>query len=152
MPRKAPRSERYVFDFDFTVTTVGVPQPYPVPPRKPQILFRFTSADTDGRRKRRVLNLCGNAAGLKYLAAMLILTADSETYDPAFHVHLEGVPGVETDCDVTIRAPAYLEVLRSGEFTEFKGEPIALAKPAQRRHPGSVRSQASRKRKSRLKK
>lgn len=126
MPDEPDRTHRYTYEFDYTVTSVGVPQPYPNPPKNPCILFRYSTAESDGGTKRQVLNVCGNAEGLKYLAEMLLLTADSEQYDPEFHIHLEFMPGVETDCDVTIRAPAYLGVLKRGEFSEFKGDPIEV--------------------------
>jgi hypothetical protein len=126
MPKKPDRTHRYTFEFDFTVTSVGIPQPYPDPPKNPRILFRYSTAESDGGNKREVLNVCGNVEGLKYLAAMLLMTADSEQYDPEFHIHLEHMPGVESDCDVTIRAPVYLDILKRREFSEFKGEPIEV--------------------------
>jgi hypothetical protein len=57
---------------------------------------------------------------------MLILCADSDKYDPEFHIHLETQQGVEADMDVTIRAPVYLDRLQRGEFSEFKGTPIRI--------------------------
>jgi hypothetical protein len=144
MSKKNERRVRYAFTFDYAVSTVGIPQPYPVPQGNPQILFRYSSADTD-RGERRVLNVCGNAEGLKYLAAMLLLTADSEKYDPEFHIHLDAIPGVEADGDVTIRAPVYLDVLRSGEFAEYKGESIPYSGSVAPRRSGKRKANGSRK-------
>jgi len=126
MPPKASNKHRHSFEFDYTVSTVGVPQPYPIPPRAPRILFRLSSAEDENGREFSVLNICGNRAGLEYLAAMFVLSADSAKYDPAFHIHLEDMKCVETDLDVTVRAPAYLKVLQEGKFSESKGTPIPL--------------------------
>jgi hypothetical protein len=152
MPKRTRRADQYVFAFDFTVSAAGIPQPYPVPPADPQILFRYSIAKTDGGSDRQVLNVCGNAEGLKDLAAMLLLTADSEKYDPEFHIHLENMPGVEADSDVTIRAPVYLDILRRSEFTEFKGEPIVYPSDTPRHRPSARQSHKSRGRKPRKKK
>jgi hypothetical protein len=131
MASKKPRTSHYSFEFDYTVTSVGVPQPFPVPPANPSILFRLSPAENDEGRKFSVLNICGNREGLEYLAAMILLSADSAKYDPEFHIHLEHVEGVETDIDVTIRAPAYLNRLKSRGFSEIKGTPIEIPDPEQ---------------------
>ena len=135
MHPKKPKKLRYSFDFNYTVTTEGVPQPYPVPPSNPSILFRISSAENEDGREFPVLNICGNPEGLEYLAAMLVLSAHSEKYDPYFHIHLEDEKCVETDMDVTIRAPAYLETLKKGEFSEFKGSRIPLPTLPKRNTP-----------------
>jgi hypothetical protein len=114
------------FRFNYTVSNSGVPQPYPVASPNAKILFRFTPAEDEDGRSRRVLNICGTREGMERLAAMLVLCADSEKYDPEFHIHLEDQHWVETDIDVTIRAPVYLDVLRSAEFSEFKGTKLPL--------------------------
>ncbi len=90
------------FQFDYTVTNSGVPQPCAVASPNAEILFRFTRADDENGRSRSVLNICGTREGMERLAAMLVLCADSEKYDPEFHIHLEREPWVETDMDVTI--------------------------------------------------
>jgi len=149
MPKRPDRTHRYAFEFDFTVTSVGIPQPYPDPPKNARILFRYSTAESDGGKQRQVLNVCGNVEGLKYLAAMLLLTADSDQYDPEFHIHLEHMPGVESDRDVTIRAPVYLDILKSGEFTEFKGEPIEFQAEAPSKSKSKVQKTRSRKQKPR---
>ena len=134
MPRKKATKLRYTFEFDYTVTTHGVPQPYPVRPPNSSLLFRLSPAEDQDGQKFLVMNVCGNREGLEYLAAMLALTANSEKYDPEFHIHLERMVGVKTDMDVTIRAPAYFDVLKRGEFSEFKG---TLKIPPERKRRGS---------------
>ena len=108
------------------MSNLGVPQPYPVAPPNTHLVFRFSPAEDEDGRTTRVLNICGTREGLEYLAAMLVLCADSEKYDPLFHIHLENMEGVETDTEVTLRAPGYLNSLRGGSFTEFKGTPIPI--------------------------
>jgi hypothetical protein len=114
------------FQFNYKVSNTGVPQPYPVAPSNAQIVFRFSPCEDENGRATRVLNICGTREGLEYLAAMLVLCADSDKYDPWFHIHLEDMESVETDMDVTIRAPSYLSSIRSEEFSEFKGTPITV--------------------------
>ena len=41
---------------------------------------------------KRVLNASGNSEGLRRLAALLLLCADGQRYDPEFHVHLDREP------------------------------------------------------------
>ena len=114
------------FEFNYTLTNCGVPQPYPVASPEARIVFRCLPIEDENGRTRTGLNICGTREGLKRLAAMLVLCADSDKYDPEFHIHLEDQQGVEADMDVTIRAPVYLDTLRSGEFSEFKGTPIRI--------------------------
>jgi len=133
MSPKKPNKLQYSFEFEYTVTTQGVPQPYPVRPPNLRVLFRLSPAEDENGRKFSVMNICGNRDGLEYLAAMLLLCGDSAKYDPEFHVHLEGIEGFETDMDVTIRAPAYLDVLDKEEFSEAKGTPIPLPPPQRRK-------------------
>ena len=132
MPRKQPNKVQYTFQFDYTVSTAGVPQPYPVAQPKAKILIRCTPAEDENGRVYEVMNICGNREGLKHLAAMLVLCADSEQYDPEFHVHLEREREVDTDTEVTLRAPVYYDVLRKGEFREFKGTEIKLPQSTKR--------------------
>jgi hypothetical protein len=114
------------FQFNYTVTNCGVPQPHPVAGPNARILFRCSLAGDEDGRKSQVLNICGTREGMRRLAAMLVLCADSDKYDPAFHIHLEDEEDVETDMEVTIRAPTYLDVLDRGEFSEFKGPTIIV--------------------------
>ncbi len=130
MPQPEPARLQRLFEFEYTVTEVGVPQPYPVKPPNAKVLFRLSPAEDENGRKFSVMNICGNREGLEYLAAMLVLSADSAKYDPYFHIHLEDMEGFETDMDVTVRAPSYLEVLDKGEFSESKGTKIDVGPPA----------------------
>jgi hypothetical protein len=116
----------HTFQFDYTVTNMGVPQPYPIVIPNARILFRLSPAEDENGRSYQVLNICGNREGLERLAAMLVLAANSDKYDPDFHIHLEDWEGIETDMEATIRSPAYMECLVSQQFTEFKGTKIAI--------------------------
>jgi hypothetical protein len=119
-----PSAPRHSFEFEYTVTDQGVPQPYPVKPPNSRVLFRLSPAEDDNGQKLSVLNICGNREGLEYLAAMLVLSGDSAKYDPEFHIHLGDMEEFETDMDVTIRAPAYLDSLDAKTFSEARGTPI----------------------------
>ena len=132
MSHKKSDALRRSFQFNYKVTTRGVPQPYPIAAPNSRIIFRFSPAEDENGQARQVLNICGTREGLEYLAAMLVLCADSEKYDPEFHIHLEDLKEVEADIDVTVRAPVYLEVLRKGEFSETKGAPIPISQPKKR--------------------
>jgi hypothetical protein len=116
----------HTFQFDYTITNLGVPQPCPVVSPNAKILFRFSPAEDENGRISQVLNVCGTREGMERLAAMLLLCASSDKYDPEFHIHLEREELVETDLEVTIRAPLYLDTLSRGEFSEFKGTAINL--------------------------
>ena len=116
----------YVCKFKYTVTNCGIPQPYPIASPDARIVFRCSPIESEDNQTRTGLNICGTREGLKRLAAMLILCADSDNYDPEFHIHLEAQHGVEADMDVTIRAPVYLDRLQGGQFSEFKGTPIRI--------------------------
>jgi|GEM_PF-4857472 len=133
MSPKEPTKFQYSFEFEYTVTTQGVPQPYPVVPANARVLFRLSPAVDETGRAFSVLNICGNREGLEYLAAMLVLSGDSAKHDPFFHIHLEDMEGFETDMDVTIRAPSYLDALDKGEFSEAKGAPIQPPAPRRRK-------------------
>jgi hypothetical protein len=141
MAGKKSDALRCSFQFDYKVKTQGVPQPYPIAEPNSRILIRFSTAEGENGRTRQVLNICGTREGLKYLAAMLVLCADSEKYDPEFHIHLEDLEEVETDIEVAVRAPVYLEMLRKGEFSEAKGTSISI--PPRRKLPRGVKSKRS---------
>ncbi len=112
----------YVFQFDYEVTNVGVPQPVPIGFADATIVFRYSEReDFDTGEKRSALNICGSREGLRRLAAMCLLCADSASYDDSFHIHLEDLKGFEGDIEVTIRAPSYLGIIRSGHFNEGTG-------------------------------
>ena len=77
----------------------------------------------------RVLNVCGNPEGLRRLAALLLLCAARQRYDPKFHVQLDrepearGEPPFFTwDVDVTSRAPGFLDALKHGSFLEWSAD------------------------------
>ncbi len=112
-------TQSYTFQFNYEVTNLGVPQPLPVGFEDSKIVFRFAPREDGDGKISPALNICGTREGLKRLAAMCLLCADSEQYAPDFHVHLEDDTGVETNIDATIRAPGYLESLVSGHFSEF---------------------------------
>lgn len=112
----------YVFQFDFAVSNTGVPQPQPVGFADSKIVFRHTEReDLCTGAKRLALNICGNPEGLKQLAAMLLLCADSANYDEWFHIHLEDQKEFDGDIEVTLRAPSYLESISNGTFQDGTG-------------------------------
>jgi hypothetical protein len=127
MPSTPDKLQRCSLQFNYKLTTAGVPQPYPVASPNTKIVFRYSPAEDENGRIQTVLNICGTREGLKYLAAMLVLCAESEKYDPEFHIHLENMKEVEADMDVTIRAPNHLDALSKGDFSESKGTPIAIS-------------------------
>jgi hypothetical protein len=114
-----------VFRFDYSVTHQGAPQPYPREFDGAEVFFGLDKAEHADGPSTPVLNISGNPEGLRRLAALLILCAESERYDARFHVHLDresGAPGERAfltgDLDVTLRAPAYLADLKEGLFRE----------------------------------
>ncbi len=119
----------HVFRFDYGVTNQGVPQPYPVGFEGGEILFRLGEVQHPDGPATPVLNVCGNAEGLRRLAALLLLCADSPRFDPGFHVHLDREPEAPGeppfligDFDVTLRAPGYLSVLKDGSLREWSAD------------------------------
>jgi hypothetical protein len=103
------------FSFKYRVTHTGVPQPSVLDLPGSVIAFSLSKEgglDAEGRATRTI-SICGNKAGLRQLAAMLLLCAESESLDPEFHIHLDNAPTddacrVLTELPVTLRSPAYL--------------------------------------------
>jgi hypothetical protein len=120
-------TQPYRFQFDYEITNLGVPQPIPVGFDNGRLLICFANREDENGAVRQALNICGTRDGLKHLAAMCLLCADSEQYDPAFYIHLEDMINVETDIEITIRSPNYLEVLGSRQFSDFKGTAISVS-------------------------
>ncbi len=109
----------YEFRFDYKVTSSGVPQPVVLGFEDAEILIRKGKVFVGARQKiQPSINICGNREGLRQLAAMLLLAADSAQYDDSFHIHLEDRDSVDTDIITTIRAPGYLSILKEGSFRE----------------------------------
>jgi hypothetical protein len=113
------------FRFDYAVTNQGIPQPYPLGFDGAEVFFALDKAEHLDGPSTAVLNVCGNPDGLRRLAALLILCAESERYDARFHVHLDNEPDapgerafLTGDLDVMLRAPAYLADLKDGTFRE----------------------------------
>ena len=116
----------HVFRFDYAITNQGVPQPYPLGFDGAEVVFALGEVQHPDGPSTPVLNVSGNPDGLRRLAALLLLCAESERYDAQFHVHLDRepvVPGqrpfLTSDLDVTLRAPAYLADLKDGSFREW---------------------------------
>ncbi len=119
----------HTFRFDYAVTNKGVPQPYPLGFHGAEVFFGLDKVEHSSGSSTPVLNVSGNADGLRRLAALLILCADSDRYDARFHVHLEREPVspdehpfLTSDFDVTLRAPAYLAELKDGSLRELSAE------------------------------
>lgn len=100
------------FSFTYKVTHSGIPQPYicDLPDGIISISRGNEKVSIDDREVPGI-TICGNKEGLRRLAAMLLLCADSEPFDPMFHMHLEDRPGVVAELPVTLRAPGYLQWL-----------------------------------------
>jgi hypothetical protein len=118
-----------VFRFEYGVTNQGVPQPYPFGFEGGEVLIRLGEVQHPDVPPTPVLNVCGNRDGLRRLAALLLLCADGQRYDPAFHVHLAPEPEAlgespffSGDVDVTLRAPSYLAALKDGSFREWSAD------------------------------
>jgi hypothetical protein len=118
-----------LFRFDYAITNQGVPQPYPLGFYGAEVFFALDKSEHPDGPSTPVLNVSGNADGLRRLAALLILCAESERYDARFHVHLERepfAPGERAfltgELDVTLRAPTYLADLKDGTFRELNAD------------------------------
>jgi hypothetical protein len=117
----------HTFRFEYGVTNQGVAQPYPLGFDAAEVLFRLGKMDHPDGPSTPVLDVVGNREGLRRLAALLLLCADGDGYDDHFHIHLDRDEPVEEDerpfltgdIDVTIRAPVYLEALRSRSFRQW---------------------------------
>jgi len=112
---------RRSYEFNYKVSSHGVFQAYPVTPRGTQIVFRSSVFEDEHGQTKRGLSICGNREGFEELAAIFMLFADSEKYDPEFHIHLEDSEEVETELNVSIHPPSALDFVRTPEFREFKG-------------------------------
>ena len=118
----------HTFRFEYAVTNQGIPQPYPLGFEGGEVLFQLGEVLHSDTPATPVLNVCGNREGLRRLAALLLLCADGEKYDPSFHIHLDCEPGpprescFTTNIDVTLRAPVYLDVLKEGTFREWTAD------------------------------
>jgi hypothetical protein len=111
---------RYEFAFDYNVSSTGVPQPHPLGFEGARIVFRLSQVEHFDEPSTPVLDISGNPEGLRRLAAELLLCADSERYDPEFHIHLDrGTDFFSGDIDATLRAPAYFERLQQGPLLQF---------------------------------
>jgi len=114
-------SFRRDFAFEFAVTNRGVAQPYPVGFDEAEVVFRLGQVEHPDPPSTPVLDVCGNADGLRRLAAWLLLCADGEQFDPGFHVHLDrddqGDAG--SDIDVTLRGPGYFSILRERPLRQW---------------------------------
>ncbi|MEN6449301.1 MAG: hypothetical protein ABFC96_02325 [Thermoguttaceae bacterium] len=115
--------QSYTFQFDYEITNLGVPQPIPVGFDESKIVLRLAPREDENGVITSALSICGTREGLRRLAAMCLLCADAEQYDPEFHIHLENDADIESDIVATIRAPAYLDILTSRQFSEFHGTP-----------------------------
>ena len=122
-----PITQTYRFEFDYQVSNIGVAQPFPLGFAGRRVVFRLSERSADDVRGRKpVLDICGSREGLRWLAALCLLSADSAKYDEWFHIHLENQEGLDSNIDATIRAPNYLEGISSRKFQEYKGDNIPL--------------------------
>jgi hypothetical protein len=107
--KKDPAFE-FRFDFQFRVTNSGIPQPFPLGFGETEVVFQLGEKENllDGSKTPSLL-ITGNRAGLRELAARLLLCADSEQYDPDFHMHLDAAKTHRlSNVDVTLYSPTRL--------------------------------------------
>jgi hypothetical protein len=128
-----------IFRFDYSITNQGLPQPYPLGFEGAEVVFALDKAERPDGSSTSVLNVSGNPDGLRRLAALLILCAESERYDAGFHVHLDhesATPGeppfLASSLDVTLRAPSYLDVLKDGSFRALDLDVDSTDQPGRR--------------------
>ena len=118
---------RHEFGFDYEVSNLGNPHPYPVTPPNAKIVMRLSPWGIcwpDGEETQTIrLSICGTREGLEHLAAMLLVCAHSQQYDPEYTVDLEREECVETNVPVRICTPGNLEYLRDSQY-ELHGELI----------------------------
>ena len=117
---------RRSYEFNYQVSSQGVFQAHPITPLGTKIVFRSTIFEDEDGQTKHGLTICGNREGFEELAAMFMLFADSEKYDPDFHIHLEDHGEVEADLNVLIQMPAALEFVRAPEYRTFKGTSIPI--------------------------
>lgn len=102
------------FHFEYAISAWGKPQPYLLDFENGETLFLVTE-----NSNTQTLNISGNREGLRRLAAMLIICAESEKYDEFFHIHLEDKGGfILPDLPVILRSPSYFEPLIQGKLRD----------------------------------
>ena len=95
------------FEFEFALSDYGVPQPHTIgfPGAKIKVVFA-PAPSVAGDPQPNQIEISGNAAGLRMLAAQLLLCADSHTYDPWFHIHFKSDA---SNLEMTLYAPSYFD-------------------------------------------
>lgn len=118
------------FAFEYQVTNVGCAQPHPIGFDDAKIIFRLSTCDDrdGGRGPSQELDICGTKEGLRQLAAICLLCADSAQYDEFFHAHLEGHENVSSNIGVTIRAPSYFAGMSKKQSSETSGTMVDVPK------------------------
>lgn len=97
------------FRFEYEVTNLGIPQPRPLGFENGKIVARLGERTDNSGNREAVLNLSGNRDGLRRLAAMFIVCAESEQFDNHFHIHLEDDDFALLDIPITLRSPSYFD-------------------------------------------
>lgn len=98
---------------EYRLSCSGVPQPKLMSPPQGKLMFHTSLAETGENVNPNGysydLQIFGDRAGLRALAARLLITAESEAFDDEFHWHLDFHSSGNTS--VTIRSPIYLRRL-----------------------------------------
>lgn len=109
------------FAFDYSVSNWGTPQPNVEGFEDAVIKIEVTPATEEADdliAQKNKVDITGNAAGLRKLAAQLLLCADSEEYDEYFHIHLNNE---KSNLELTLMAPNYFKANKDkqGELILF---------------------------------
>lgn len=95
------------FSYKYEVTHLGTPQPILVfaYPGKIQFLVDTANEDVASDVTSYQLHICGDRDGLRRLAALLLLAADSEALDKHYHGHLDATDDVVGNASMLIHGP-----------------------------------------------
>lgn len=97
------------FSFQYQVTHLGTPQPILICTNPGKIQFqvdRVNEGEASGATPYQ-LNISGDRDGLRRLAALFWLAAESENLDREYHQHLDVSDHVLGNVNVIIRGPGY---------------------------------------------
>jgi hypothetical protein len=113
--------------FEFELSKVGVPVPIPIGfDEDALVVVRKRERSLLQGGNEAVVAISGTPEGLRYLAALFLLTADSAQWDEDHHIHLERDERVDTNIAVTIRGPGYADDLANGRFQDATSGVVAL--------------------------
>ena len=97
------------FEFNYSVSNYGTPQPQTQGFEEAVLKIEVTPATEETKdliAQHNKIEITGNPAGLRKLAAQLLLCADSEEYDEYFHIHMSSQ---KSNLELTLLAPNYFK-------------------------------------------